>query len=306
MKLLALAAFVPLFLSLSCANENQKSLQNLNVPIAERLAVCSDCSADAVTVAGALSRQGFQCAFAPVDSDRSYRCRGPVNGYPQPVNIFLPPQLNVRLPLTLAYHLHGWWRSPEESPFFGENGDYAKFLAESKTNTVLIIPESTGKNETYVNSLNTADRWSAFLFQVEARLAQAGLPTRNTTPRLLSAHSGAYVTMGWIGRWTADGLITRFQSLRGVALLDSAYGYRTGLVQFMDILCSNEPSVYMITYNPNEGGDSKRETNQRIYGEVSSSKGCTGTQIVHIEDIDAHNPEFPRHYLAEFLKHGSN
>ena len=232
---------------------------------------------------------------------RAFRCQGRLGDYPLPVDIFIPPGLSTSQPLAIAYHLHGWWQAAADSPFVGVNGDYGSFLAATQLNLILVIPESQGKNATYASALGTPDQLNRFLTQIEATLASAGIANDANTPKLLSAHSGAYVELGLIGTWAAAGLIPRLQSLKGTALLDSAYGYRSGLVSLMDVMCHGSKVTYMLTYNPNDGSTAKRDTNRRIAGELRGSHPCAGANVLELPDSGTLHVEFPRRHLSDFF-----
>lgn len=278
------------------AADHRKPVATLGLPD------CAECSADALSVAQNLANRGLNCNFGPVSSRRAFRCQGRIGDYPRPIDIFIPPSLNLAQRFALAYHLHGWWKTASDNPFLGANGDYGAFLADSGKNALLIIPESQGKNATYAASLDTAARMTTFFTQTEDALNAAGLPVRMSTPRLLSGHSGAYVQLGRMGDWAAAGTVAQLQALQGFALLDSAYGYRAGLVQFIDVMCANASATFMLTYNPNDGSAGKKSTNLRILSEISGARACAHAQIIHQPDSKTVHVAFPREHLSAFIR----
>jgi hypothetical protein len=250
-------------------------------------------TSDAQRLSQALSALGFQCT--------QLRCRGYVSSYSEPVDVFISSGFNLNQAALLAYHLHGWWTDPCETPFDGEDGDFQSFLDASHNNTLLIIPESRGKNETFERDLNTAVKMTSFFNEVEGVVAIAGVGVTPLTARALSGHSGAYVQMGRMGAWAKSGEVPHLKTLRGFALLDSAYGYHPGLVDVMDTLCQQSVSTYWLALNPNDGRIDKLETNRRIWLELNSQHTCPTQQILWIPDSETKHYAFPRKYLAAFL-----
>jgi hypothetical protein len=250
-------------------------------------------ASDATNVAVKLTQMGFKCD--------GLHCRVRIADYSMPVDIFASPRLNRNRPLLLAYHLHGWWLNPNTSPFDGADGDFGKFLLDSGVNAVMIIPQSKGKNETYANELGSAARMSRFMDRIENLLRDAGVPSTSSTPRSLSGHSGAYVQMGLMGTWAATAEVPALKSLRGFGLLDSAYGWRDGLLNVMDVMCANGRATYLMAFNPGDGSAGKRDTNRKLNQELKS-KSCGSKNILFYSDTAATHNEFPRKYLAAFLR----
>lgn len=250
-------------------------------------------ASDATNVAQKITQMGFKCD--------GLHCRVRVENYSMPVEIFISPRFQRNRPLLLAYHLHGWWLNPKSSPFDGADGDFGKFLGDSGVNAVMIIPQSKGKNETYATELGTALKMNAFIDRIENLLRNAGVPSALSTPRSLSGHSGAYVQMGLMGTWAASSEVAALKSLRGFALFDSAYGYRAGLVEVMQVMCATGHATYMMAFNPNDGSAGKRDTNRRINEELNV-QSCGSRNIMFLSDANATHNEFPRKYMAVFLE----
>lgn len=265
---------------------------------------CGSCSADAVAIARSLSVHGFGCDFLPVSAQRGFRCQGHVADYSMPVDIFVAPGFSRAAPMELAYHLHGWWTDPRTTPFDGPQGDFGAFVARSGRNLILVVPESRGKNATYATDLNTAAKTQRFFAHIEDLLRAAGAPLSPESARWISAHSGAYVALGRIGEWSAAGDLPGLEPLRAVILLDTAYGYRAGLVRLMDVMCAggSDPRVsanYLVAYNPNNDAG-KRATNERLLREVTAR--CPAATIVATPDPKTTHVDFPMTYLPEFFK----
>jgi hypothetical protein len=248
-----------------------------------------------------LKSKNFKCDFYTASDARGPRCQGSIKDYPQPINIFIAPHFNATAPLTIAYHFHGWWTGGA-SPVTGTEGDYGKFIAESGKNTILVIPESTGKNTIYRSVFTTAAKTTSFLNHVDELLNGAGDIVNANTARTISGHSAASVTLASIGTWVSAGSIPPFDNLIGVALLDTAYSYNDGLVAYMKGICANNPATYYISYNPNDGSSSKKAANEKIYKNIQAAKNCGQAQLIYTPDKATSHVNFPKNHYSEFLK----
>ncbi len=262
---------------------------------------CAECSASATSLVVTLQSLGAKCDFAPVNQGRSYRCQVHVPSYSLPVDIFVPPKFQ-NTEMTLVYFLHGWWTDPHAGPFDGVNGDFATFLAQASRNVLLIIPESVGKNETYAKDLDDAEKMSAFFSQLEKLISSAGVAVLKDTPRALAGHSGAYVQLGRMGEWAASGQVAQLKNLTSIGLFDTAYGYREGLVKFMDAMCAGQPHPsYFMVFNPADGSSGKRDANERILSELKTTHRCATANLVYRPDSSTTHVAFPRTYLSDFI-----
>lgn len=212
--------------SLSCHSlQSQKNLQKIEMKM----------SSGSEALAAQLKAQGFRCDSPPPSFERGYRCRGMIEGYPQSVNIFIPPHFEKRKSQPLALHFHGHNQNPQdpEVHFNVKNGDgdYGKMLALSGANTLLIIPESLGKDSTYKDYFKKTEDLDRLLKGVESK-------TGTTISSLsLSSHSGGDRTMDRLASWYISGhkgdYLGKTQS---IALFDSLYGQREALARWPQAL----------------------------------------------------------------------
>ncbi|MGZ3721844.1 MAG: hypothetical protein ACXVA9_02860 [Bdellovibrionales bacterium] len=264
-------------------------------------AACTDCSSDAAAFAKNLEGLGFNCSFGPVSVSRGYRCQKKIGAYSQPVDVFIAPGFQKIRAYALAYYLHGFLTVPGETPFDGVNGDFGSFLAASKKNMILIIPESKGKDATYASDLNTPAKMNQFFQQTEAWIVKAGVPVAMNTVRLLSSHSGGYVQLALMGDWAKSGAVPYLKSVAGIALFDSPYGYRTGFANFMDVMCANPSADYYMAFNPADGSTGKRDTYARILNELKTSHNCPHAQVIYDPDSHTQHAQFPSKYMSSFF-----
>ncbi len=265
---------------------------------------CDDCTPDTLKLVRGLTQQGILCpSQIPKASPRALRCRGNIRSYSRPVNFFIPTQLRLSQPISLVYYFHGFLFSAGESAFTGKNGDFGKYLADAGVNAILVAPESLGKNTTYNTELNTPEKAQRFFNFTDAILTTAGLPVASqSTLRLLSGHSGAYVILSRLGAWAASAAVPTLNSLKGIALLDSVYGFREGLVQVIQALCRDSRPYYLLAFNPADGSTSKRNANLQLYRRLTSPPLCPQARIRLVQDRSSGHYDFPRNYLTHFLR----
>ena|GEM_PF-5219591 len=219
-----------------------------------------------------------------------------MNGYSQPVDIFVPATFDTRAPFALAYHFMGYWTKPAYNPFTATNGDYGSYLAAANKNAILILPESTGSDSTYAKDLNTAAKLNSFFHAIDAVLQNGGVRADDSTPLLLTGHSGAYVELGLIGTWAASHAVPALVSVRGFALFDCGYGYRAGLAQILSVMRANGHAAYFSAYNPvNSSG--KKSTMQRLERDL----GCS-SDVKFVENTNITHMSFMKNYMTEFFE----
>lgn len=245
----------------------------------------------ALALTAELQSQGFSCT----QSASSAHCRGPIENYSQPVDIYIPNGFSTLAPVSLAFHFMGYWTQSAFDPFTAANGDYGSYLASSGQNALLILPESTGADTTYTNELSTAAKVDAFFRNVQTLLTRAGVRVDDSTPRVLSGHSGAYMILGKIGDMALAGTVPALASLRGVGLFDCGYGYRAGLESLMQVMRSHGHSAYFSAYNPaNSAG--KKATMLRLQKDLG-----VGSDIEFVQNSLAVHMSFMRLYMTQFF-----
>lgn len=179
-----------------------------------------------------------------------YECRGKIQGYSEPVRIYFKAKMTS--PTALKIHFHGHYSDGEgvqalNYPFSATNGNYAQMLADSKTQSVLVIPESRGKVKTYKQDLMAANKWSAFVTQVEM---QTGI--RSGLPISVSGHSGSDVMLNAIGKMCAD-KSWDCARIKSIGLFDANYGElvrgdvvgRDGLKTLVKTVANNQGIIFI-------------------------------------------------------------
>lgn len=219
-----------------------------------------------------------------------------MTGYSQPIDIYIPALFDTDAPFSLAYHFMGYWTTSAYNPFTAENGDYGAYLSASGRNALLILPESTGSDSTYAKDLNTSTKLNGFFHTVEALLQRAGVDADDSTPLVLSGHSGAYVELGLIGSWAAARSVPALASVRGFGLFDCGYGYRAGLEQILTAMRAGSTAAYFVAYNPDNSAG-KKSTMQKLEKDLGAS-----SEVKFIENKNITHMSFMKNYMTEFYE----
>lgn len=252
-----------------------------------------------------LEAAGYKCGNAGQQKQQpapALRCRGKIAGYSKPINVYIPLALSGAKPLTLVYHFHGFWTSPGFNPFLPEHGDFGGYLAASGRNALLIVPECAGKNETFAAELASAPAMTRFFSNVESPFTRGGLTVSVETPRVLTGHSGAYVQLGKMGDWAANGAVPHLRSVVGVGLFDSVYGGRPGLAKFLRVIRNHSYGQYFSAWGPGNSAG-KNAANQALQRELGAPrKDGEHQDIVFVRDNSIPHMRFMRTYMTRFLK----
>jgi hypothetical protein len=166
---------------------------------------------------------GFECLDERHDPESARRCVGKIPGYSKKVAIYIPIhyRMNETSP-TLITHFHG--HVVENDDFVGTLNRYhlGTELHRSGLNRLMIVPESTGKCETYLSELSTRARFEEFQQGVLGVLKTSGLVGREVDPAAvhyqITGHSGAYRPISGI---LQDSL--QDERIERVGLFDATY-----------------------------------------------------------------------------------
>jgi len=157
----------------------------------------------------ALKSMGFNCLDEKRDLASSRRCVGRIPGYSGKVAIYIPIHFDPEKdPPSLITHFHG--HVVENDSFEGTLNRYhlGTELHRSERNSLLIVPESTGKCDTYKKELSTANALQSFHSNVISILKKTGFFAESLPPdsitHEITGHSGAYWPIGNILRESMD------------------------------------------------------------------------------------------------------
>ncbi len=259
-------------------------------------------SISALNAEAGFAAQGFICSQSVGPSgEASTRCRGHIQDYSRPINVYIPSSFRSDSAFTLAFHFHGFWTARKYDPFTKTNGDYGSYLAASGKNALLFIPESLGADTTYAKELAaSSSQLNRFFTNVDNLLNSVGVSSGATTPRVVSGHSGAYVLLAKIGDWAESGAVPALRSVQGFALFDCAYGYRAGLVSILKSMRAQGSSAYFSAYNP-LNSDGKRLANLRLQKELGPALSSRGKpDVTFVQNRKIAHMEFMRAYMTTF------
>lgn len=260
----------------------------------------------AAQVRAALEGAGYACQSASAQklqqATSAVRCRGKISGYSKAINVYIPSYLAAEKPLALVYHFHGFWTQPGFNPFLPDHGDFGAYLTASGRNALMIIPECAGKNETFAAELSSSAAMNRFFSNIETPLKKGGLPITLDTSRVLTGHSGAYVQLGKMGEWAANGSVPHLRSVVGIGLFDSVYGGRPGLAKFLRVIRNHSHGQYFSAWAPNNSAG-KNAANNALQRELGAPrKNGEHQDILFVRDNAVSHMRFMRVYMTRFLK----
>jgi hypothetical protein len=188
---------------------------------------------DAESLRERLTSWNFQCD--PQDHQQSFVCKGKVESYPEPIRIYIPKSYKKNSK-RLAIHFHGnnsTSTSRDNSVHFSDNrADFNRWLQESDSDNLLILPDSLGWTKTYdthfpsSNPAAAASNFDKFIDSIEEA---TGSEIHTIS---LSAHSGAYRTVGALSLAES----TRLSQIDAVGLFDAVYGRASQLSNWISKL----------------------------------------------------------------------
>jgi hypothetical protein len=179
-----------------------------------------------------LRAKGFVCLDVRGEPDSARRCVGRIPGYSKKVAVYIPVhyQPGQRDPGMIT-HFQG---HSVDSTFEHTLARYrlGNELHRSGMNKLLVVPESTGRCDTYRAELLTGAQFEGFQGRLQDLFQEVGLfakdPELGTVTREITGHSGAYYPIGNILR-SACGvpgpvlLDGRCLQVKQVALFDATY-----------------------------------------------------------------------------------
>ncbi len=180
-------------------------------------------------------------------------CIGRVPNYPQPVRIYVPENY-VRTgqePLALHFHGHNIAGSAESSHFVNGYGDFEKWLANSGSGQLLVIPTSTGASATY-NALfrpesprEAGENFNRLISSLEDVTGTA------FNDLAVSGHSGAYAAIGALGLVSQDRPEgARVRQISGIGLFDAVYGRSNQIMNWANRLNTQRTLLYNLYAEP--------------------------------------------------------
>lgn len=216
---------------------------------------------------------------------RGQRCIGQIPSYPKPVNIFIPHNFDYSKPANLALHFHGHNAGANPSAVHIDpndgRGDYACFAAQSKTNTIVVIPESENKCDDYRKI--TPSGFVQMLKEIRSATAESKMIWNDQSRLTLSGHSGAYTILNQIGKWIDSNKEVKaaLQPLSGVGLFDTLYGDKPGiqnLINFMEK--KGMPYSTYLTWDPDTGTAPASQAMAAV-NKSNSSMTSIGARVGH-------------------------
>lgn len=171
-----------------------------------------------------LESEGLSCK----KNNSIFECVGKTKCSPEPVHFFGAEKLLAPKQMHLHFHGHnitGDGASARSLHFDTKtgNGDFAQFLKDSGAQTLLIVPESRGKVDTFAQLTRSPDSTTDFFKCLR------DVSTNTLSKISLSSHSGSDRILNQIFSFHKDSTHIAEMEIKGVGLFDSLYAARTQL-----------------------------------------------------------------------------
>jgi hypothetical protein len=170
-----------------------------------------------------LKSAGFECLEEQQDSESVRRCAGRIPGYPKEVAIYIPFHYDMtETAPKIITHFHG--HVLEDDDFTGTLNRYhlGAELHRSGLNRLLVVPESSGKCDTYAVELSTRSRFEEFHRNLLSLLKTSGLVGAVVEPGAIhheiTGHSGAYRAISGVLQGSLQD-----EKIERVGLFDATY-----------------------------------------------------------------------------------
>lgn len=177
-----------------------------------------------------LSSKGWVCTKRAYTSiSGTVLCKGKILNYPENIRIYFRTGLQAQDFQSLHLFFHGHrlnsvntFNDDENSKY--KPGDFQTQIFESATNGILIIPESSGKCETYKSFLATKNQFEDFLTRIQSTLGAKSYSLK------IAGHSGGGST---INRFLSDNELAK--RTKATYLFDSIYGPQYGVLNYLKV-----------------------------------------------------------------------
>jgi hypothetical protein len=203
-----------------------------------------------------LNLYAFECHKVIEINDGFTHCQNLSQNYPLPIHIFIPKKIDLSLKINLNIHFHGH-NLPGYNHFNKSYGDYGQYLSESDSNSILVIPESSGKCETYDNFLAIENNFLMLFYDISKQIQY---PLSQLS---FSGHSGAFRILRKI--FSFKNLESKLNlKIAGVALFDALYGEVNAIELFTEQkIKNNRPFLFYCAYV-----SGKLETTEKISSQL--------------------------------------
>lgn len=152
-------------------------------------------------------------------------CKSKFDDYPAPVHFFIPQNSSAHY----FVHFHGH-NLDGFSHFDKRWGDYGQYLLNSKSNSVLVIPESVGKCTTYDTFFVDPIKTVKFFAAVENEIQT--LTYESATIQGISGHSGAYRVLNRLAGY-ANQNFSSLAQIKAIGMFDATYGETPEISKFV-------------------------------------------------------------------------
>ena len=216
--------------SQNCAREPQ-----INTNDIKKISSACSVSEDAQKMIERFEKNGFSCTHGE-DESRALQCTGKVIGYPENVRVYFSPDYKEsKKKVSANYFFHGFRSAQTFSVNKNDTKNPSDFAAQFKealnTESILIIPESQGRCETYGQFFQDG-AFKKFHDEV-SKIASIKFDAIK-----LAGHSGAYRVLDQIIKKTEIK-----SKVKKILFLDSIYGDLPGVKSWLKESAANKIKV---------------------------------------------------------------
>jgi len=185
----------------------------------------------------------FSCQKIVEKNDSFLHCVNKIDNYPRPVHFFYPNNLKTDESVNLNLHFQGY-----NIEGYDPIKNFGNLLVQSSSNTIVVVPESLGKDETYNSFFANRLDGTNFITDV-IKKNSFGIDTLS-----FSGHSGAFQVLRTI--FSYKNLVTNLKiPIIGVGLFDATY---SNIDSITDYAVNHDNFIFFDSYIIGEKGSASK------------------------------------------------
>ena len=196
-----------------------------------------------ISFTGQINATEFSCQKVVEKNDSFLHCLNKIDNYPRPVHFFYPNNLNTDKSINLNLHFQGY-----NIEGYDPINNFGNLLVQSSSNTIIVAPESLGKDETFNSFFSSRLNGTSFISEV-IKKNNFSIATLS-----LSGHSGAFQVLRTI--FSYRDLVTNLElPIIGVGLFDATY---SNIDSVTDYAINHDNFIFFDSYIIGEKGSTSK------------------------------------------------